>query len=216
VSWFPKSSEASPFDGGRTVALQPGEDVLHAALAKANPGDRFSLAAGTYHESKISTLSVPVTITSADGADVSVSFARSHLFVLTGNGGLALDGLNVTGTKAPDGKGNSFIATSGVKGSGNHRLSFENMTFKDFDINGFFAVVTATKGSFFDRIEVTNSTFENISGTVFKLDEEADDYGIYNSEFLKIENSQFNNIGGLIASVYRGGRDESTFSLRSR
>jgi poly(beta-D-mannuronate) lyase len=211
VSWFPKSSEASPFDGGRTVALQPGEDVLHAALAKANPGDRFSLAAGTYHESKISTLSVPVTITSADGADVSVSFARSHLFVLTGNGGLALDGLNVTGTKAPDGKGNSFIATSGVKGSGNHRLSFENMTFKDFDINGFFAVVTATKGSFFDRIEVTNSTFENISGTVFKLDEEADDYGIYNSEFLKIENSQFNNIGGLIASVYRGGRDESTF-----
>ena len=58
---------------------------------------------------------------------------------------------------------------------------------------------------------IKDSRFENISGTALKLDQETDDYGIYNAEFLTIENSQFRNIGGPVASVYRGGTDESTF-----
>ena len=44
-----------------------------------------------------------------------------------------------------------------------------------------------------------------------KLDTETDDYGIYNAEYVVIEDSRFERIGGSVAAVYRGGRDESTF-----
>jgi poly(beta-D-mannuronate) lyase len=45
----------------------------------------------------------------------------------------------------------------------------------------------------------------------FKFDAETDDYGIYNIEYLIIRNSEFEDVGGSVASIYRGGRDESTF-----
>ncbi|KCZ93451.1 chondroitinase-B domain-containing protein [Hyphomonas johnsonii] len=211
VSWYPKASEASPFEGGRDIQLQPGTDVLFTALKTAEPGDHYTLAPGSYRESKIIQVDTPVTIASRGGDVAVLSFERSHLFVLTGNGSLALGGLVVSGDAAPDGSGNSFISTSSIRGSGNHILSLSHIRVQDFDVNRGFSVVSAAKGSFFDRIDVENSDFENISGAVFKLDEETDDYGIYNAEFLSIRDSHFKMIGGPIAAVYRGGRDESTF-----
>lgn len=210
VSWYPKPSEASPFDQSREIALSPGTDVLSDALSTAQAGDHYVLAPGAYHESKLITLDVPVTVRAAGDAPV-VSFERPSLFVLTGNGALALDGMHVTGAAAPDGSGNAFISTSAVGGSGNHVLSLNNVRIEAFDVNRGFSVVSAAKGSFFDRIDVSGSAFEDISGIPFKLDQETDDYGIYNSEFLSISDSTFAQVGGPIASVYRGGRDESTF-----
>lgn len=211
VSWYPKASEGSPFTQKREIALAPGVDVLSAALADANPGDHFVLSTGQYHESKLITLNAAVTLRTTGSESTQLSFERPHLFVLTGNGALALEGLTVSGAAAPDGKGNSLVSTSPVEGSGNHILSLKNVRVEDFDVNRGFSVVSAQKGSFFDRIDVTGSSFENVSGTVFKLDPETDDYGIYNSEFLSITDSVFENISGPVASVYRGGTDESTF-----
>jgi poly(beta-D-mannuronate) lyase len=211
VSWYSKPAEGSPFGTGREVRLEPGTDVLSSALASAVPGDQFILAEGHYRESKIITLSVPVTVRAGSGTTPVLSFERPHLFVLTGNGGLDLEGLRSTGVSAPDGSGNSFISTSAVEGSGNHLLRLTDMQFEDFDVNRGFSVVSAAKGSFFDEITVSDSSFADISGIVFKLDQETDDYGIYNAEYLTLKDSRFENIGGSIASVYRGGRDESTF-----
>ena len=211
TDWYPKPTEASPFEQSREIVLEPGTDVLWEALATAQPGDHYVLTSGRYHESKQITLEVPVTVRAAAAAEPVVSFERPNLFVLTGNSALALDGLRVTGEAAPDGSGNSFISTSSVKGAGNHLLSLSNIEVDEFDVNRGFSVVSAAKGSFFDRIDVSGSTFENISGTVFKLDAETDDYGIYNAEYLTITDSAFDTIGGPIAAVYRGGRDESTF-----
>ena len=211
VSWYAKSAEGSPFRSGKEIRLEPGIDVLSAALASAVPGDEFVLSEGAFRESKIITLQVPVTVRAESDVAPVLSFERPHLFVLTGDGGLELEGLRVTGASAPDGSGNSFISTSSVEGSGNHLLRLSNMDFEDFDVNRGFSVVSAAKGSFFDEISVIGSSFEDISGIVFKLDQETDDYGIYNTEYLTISESAFKNIGGPIASVYRGGRDESTF-----
>ena len=85
------------------------------------------------------------------------------------------------------------------------------MVFDDFVVNRGFSVLTAAKGTFFDRVDVSNSTFKNISGTAFKFDAETDDYGIYNVEYLIIRDSAFENVRGAATSIYRGGRDESTF-----
>lgn len=211
ADWYPKASDGSPFEGGRKISLQPGADVLSAALSSARRGDHFVLASGRYHESKQIVLDVPVTIVAAEGDSPVLSFERPSLFVLTGDGGLALDGLRITGESAPDGKGNSVISTSAVSGSGNHLLSLKNVRVEALDVNGGFSVVSAAKGSFFDRIDIAKSHIEGVSGTVFKLDQETDDYGIYNSEFLTIVDSYFESVGGSIVSVYRGGSDESTF-----
>lgn len=211
VDWYPKPSEGSPFEQTREITLSPGTDVLSAAMATAEQGDHFVLAPGEYRESKLITLDEAVTVRAAAGVLPTVSFERPHLFVLTGNGALALDGVTVSGKAAPDGKGNSLVTSSSERGSGNHTVRLENVRIEDFDVNRGFSVVSAEKGSFFDLIHVENSHFENVSGTAFKLDPETDDYGIYNSEFLTIVDSTFENIGGTVASVYRGGRDESTF-----
>jgi len=211
VTWYPKAPDASVFEGGRTIKLTPGSDVLSSALKDAKPGDRFVLSAGKYHEATAITVSNPISVVSETPSEVFISFERPSLFVLTGKGGLTLEGLTVTGKSAPDGKGNSLVSTSAVLGSGNHLLHLKSMTIKDFDVNRGFSVVSASKGSFFDYIKVEDSSFRNVSGTVFKLDEESDDYGIYNSEYLTISNSEFTDIAGPVASVYRGGRDESTF-----
>lgn len=211
VAWYAKPSAASPFDGGNVIALEPGENKLSEALASAEPGDEFVLAAGDYNEAKSINLQIPVTIRAAEPGTVNLSFERRNLFLLSLNGGLKLSGLTVTGASAPDNVGNSFIASTTRGGPGNHVVEMSDMVFDDFVINRGFSILTAAKGTFFDRVEVSNSSFSNISGIPFKFDAETDDYGIYNVEYLIIKDSAFSDVRGSIATIYRGGRDESTF-----
>lgn len=49
------------------------------------------------------------------------------------------------------------------------------------------------------------------TGSILSLDTETDDLGIYNVENVVIKNSQFRDIQGAVANIYRGGTDESTF-----
>jgi poly(beta-D-mannuronate) lyase len=65
--------------------------------------------------------------------------------------------------------------------------------------------------TFASRIEIRNSSFKNISGHVVALDREVDDLGIYNGEYITIADSSFSEIAGSVATIYRGGTDESTF-----
>ena len=211
VDWYPKPSAASPFEGGKTISVEPGINAISEAFAKAEPGDELVLAAGDYNEEKTINLQIPVTVRAAEPGSVSLSFERRNLFLLSSNGGLRLSGLNVTGAAAPDNVGNSFIASSTRGGAGNHVVELSEMVFEDFVINRAFSIVTAAKGTFFDRVEVTNSVFKNISGVPFKFDAETDDFGIYNVEYLVIKDSAFSDLRSSVASIYRGGRDESTF-----
>lgn len=211
VDWYPKPSAASPFEGGKMIAVEPGINVIAEAFAAAEPGDELVLAPGDYIEEKTINLQIPVTVRAAEPGTVNLRFERRNLFMLSSNGGLRLSGLTVTGASAPDNVGNSFIASSTRGGAGNHVVELSDMVFEDFVINRAFSIVTAAKGTFFDRVEVTNSVFKNISGVPFKFDAETDDFGIYNVEYLIIKNSEFSDLRGAVASIYRGGRDESTF-----
>ena len=211
VPWYPKPSSDSPFEGGTTTNITPGENKISAALASAEAGDEIVLAPGDYNEARTINLQIPVTIRAAEAGTVNLSFERRNLFLLSSTGGLKMSGLNVTGASAPDNVGNSFIASTTRGGSGNHEVELVDMVFDNFVINRGFSILTAAKGTFFDRVEVQNSTFSNISGIAFKFDAETDDYGIYNVEYLIIKDSTFSDVRGSVASIYRGGRDESTF-----
>lgn len=211
VSWYPKPSSDSPFGTGKTIEIEPGENKIAQAMATAEAGDEIVLAPGAYNEAKSINLQIPLTVRAAEVGTVDLSFERRNLFLLSSTGGLKLSGLNVTGGAAPDAVGNSFIASTARGGTGNHVVELSDMVFADFVVNRGFSILTAAKGTFFDRVEVRNSSFKNISGVAFKFDAETDDYGIYNVEYLIVRDSEFENVRGSVASIYRGGRDESTF-----
>lgn len=211
VPWYPKPSADSPFGIGKTIKVGPGENKIAEAMLSAEAGDEIVLAPGAYNEAKSINLQIPLTIRAAEVGTVDLSFERRNLFLLSSTGGLKLSGLRVTGRAAPDAVGNSFIASTARGGTGNHVVELTDMVFTDFVVNRGFSVLTAAKGTFFDRVEVRNSKFKNISGVAFKFDAETDDYGIYNVEYLIVRDSEFEGVRGQVASIYRGGRDESTF-----
>jgi poly(beta-D-mannuronate) lyase len=93
----------------------------------------------------------------------------------------------------------------------NFEVSIEDTVIRDLTVNKFFNVIIVSKGTMADRIDISGSTFQDISGSVLKLDQETDDFGIYNAEYVDISSSVFERINGPVVDVYRGGTDESTF-----
>ena len=209
VSWYPKTEPLVPFQSGKAISVSPGEGALFNAVKTAEAGDTIVLGAGDYIAGKFIRIDKPLTIRS--NGDVTLSFERSALFEIMDGGSLQIIGLDISGKDAPDYKGNAVIRTQPYAMLQNYRLEIIGTDFSDLDINQSFNVVSAAKGTFADNILVKGSSFETVSGAVFKLETESDDYGIYNAEYLTIENSEFKDIEGAIVDYYRGGTDESTF-----
>ena len=93
----------------------------------------------------------------------------------------------------------------------NYQLSLNQVSIEDLNINHSFNFLTVSKGSFADDIEIVDSSFKNVTGAILALDQENDDNGIYNSEYVTIRNSSFDTVEGDLVDYYRGGTDESTF-----
>ena len=208
VPWYPKPPADSPLGSGKTVQVPAQEGALFAAVRDAAPGDVLALAPGRHVATKILTLDKPLTVT---GEGATVAFERSALFQIEDGGALRLQGLTITGEDAPDMTGNAVIRTSPYSMTTNYVLEIVDTDFLDLDVNRFFDVVRAAKNTMADRITVENINVETVSGMVFNLDDEIDDYGRYNAEYLTIRDSSFRDVQGPLVSLYRGGRDESTF-----
>jgi poly(beta-D-mannuronate) lyase len=209
VSWYPKTPARVEFGSGEVISVPAEPGAFFAATQKANPGDVLNLAAGTHAVRKTLALRVPVTIRA--GGDANLTFQRSALFQIENGGALRLEGLTISGKEAPDMVGNALIRTSPYAMTQNYRLEIIDTVVEDLDINRFFDVVRGSKGTMADHIRIEGSTFRNISGSVFKLDAERDDFGRYNAEYVTISDSMFEAVQGPLAALYRGGRDESTF-----
>ena len=110
-----------------------------------------------------------------------------------------------------DNAGISVIRTSPYSMLQNYRLEIIDSNFTDIDINHSFSVLATSKGTFADNILIKDSSFKDVTGSILKLNKEDDEFGIYNSEYVTIENSTFENVGQELISYYRGGTDESTF-----
>lgn len=211
VTWYPKPAEDSLFDTGKTITIESGENRIAEALSEAEPGDILILGAGHFNEPQTIDVKFPITIKAAEPLASSLSFERRNLFLLSSKGAIKLEGVEVTGERAPDASGNSFIASTSLGGSGNHTVKIINSKLSNFVVNRGFSIVSAAKGTFFDKVLIEGTEISNVSGIPFKFDTETDDFGIYNVEYLKIRNSKFRQIRKEVANVYRGGRDESTF-----
>ena len=209
--WYPKPDKASRFGTGQTHTIKAEGDKLIETVAMAGAGDVIELSPGTYLVEKIISLNKPITIRAKGDEKATIEFERTTLFEILEGGALQLEGLTLSGKRAPDVAGNSLVRTSRYSMLKSYDLVVRNCEISDLDVNHSFNFLTVAKGTFAERIEIHHSSFSNITGAILALDKETDDLGLYNAEYVTINGSKFENIGKALLTIYRGGTDESTF-----
>lgn len=215
VSWYAKPGNAMAFGAsGRVHEVFPGEDRLVQAAMAAQDGDVLLLQPGTHIANQTIPLDKTLSIRGAvgeKGAEPVIQFARPSLVELREGGNLQLSNVVIDGALAPDSVGNSVIRTTTYPILSNMRVEFDSVVVRDMQVNKSFNVLTLGKSALADRVTIRNSVFSNITGAVVSAEAETEDFGQYNVEYLDIIDNAFADIGGPVATVYRGGRDESTF-----
>lgn len=211
TSWYPKPEKAPRFGGGQTHTIEAAGDKLFAAVVNAKAGDVIELKPGHYQVEKLIVIDKPLTIRSAGSEKPVIEFERTALFEIHEGGALKIEGLLISGASAPDVAGNSLIRTSRYSMLAPYDLIVKDCEIKDLDVNHSFNFLSVSKSTFAERIEIHDSKFTNISGAILALDKETDDLGLYNVEYVTITESDFEDIGKALLSIYRGGTDESTF-----
>ena len=209
--YYAKAQSGGTFGAGAKIAVAAGGDNLAAAFAMAHEGDRLVLAAGDYPLDRTLIVDKAITIEAAPGARPHIRFRRDALFELAERGNLKLQDLDIDGAEAVDYQGNAMIRTSRLPIIANFQLELDGVHVRDLKVNANFDVIRLGKSTLAGRLRIANSSFENISGKVVEADGELDNFGRYNIEYLEVVKSTFKNINDTIASLYRGGNDESTF-----
>lgn len=211
VSWYPKSELSVAFQSGNIITVSSEEGELGTAVQSAQPGDTLLLKDGHYNVSNILAITKPLTFKALNKHQAIISFKRPSLFEIQNNGNLQLDGLRITGINSPNASGNSVVRTRSTGMLTNYRFEMLNSIVEQLNIHHQFHFFDSGNRAFADEINISHNLFSHISGDLFRLDKETDDKGIYNAEYLTLSHNQFEHIQGSVASVYRGGKDESTF-----
>ena len=222
ASYYPKPGAKMAFGGsGNTIEVMPGEDTLVDAVRAAKDGDTIQLLEGDYIVNRSIPLDKTITISGVgapfaneggvNSARSRILFGRPTLVEVREGGNLQLTQLMIDGALAPDSVGNSVIRTTTYPIQSNLRIALDKVWVTGLKVNKSFNVITLGKSTLADNVTITESVFSDITGTVLSASAEREDYGQYNVEYLTIMGNSFADIGGPIADVYRGGRDESTF-----
>ena len=211
VAWYEKPGYGGKFDGGTEISVSPGEDALFNAVASASPGDVLQLSDGEYLSAKIIVIEIPLTIRGSRRSAARLKFERSTLFEIVDGGSLKLERLHIDGSAAPDAYANSVIRTSRYSMLSNYDVELNEIDVVNLNTNHSFNLLEVWGHTFAQDISIRNSSVSEVSGHIVQLHRETDDLGIYNGEYITITDSKFENIGGSVATVYRGGTDESTF-----
>ena len=212
ASFYPKPDDATEFESGDTIGVEPGVDTVVQALRRSGPGDTLVLEnGGEYLMTRYAYIDHPVTIKTGDGERAVVRSEKSSFFIIENGGALELENLWMDGAASPDLAGNNVVSTSRYSMNRNYSLSVRNSRITNLDVNRNFDFLKVYMSTFADSIEIFDTEISNITGSVLSLDKETDDLGIYNVENVSIKGSRFTDIQGAVASIYRGGTDESTF-----
>ncbi|REG89085.1 chondroitinase-B domain-containing protein [Winogradskyella sediminis] len=173
--------------------LQPTIDAAH-------DGDIIAIADGSYSISQ--SLKIAKTLTIQSDGDTELIFSgasKTPLFSLQPRGKLTVKSLKLKGD------GSNYAFASLKKNMSNHF----GLMVSNTEINDFNYVLKVYKQSFSERITFENTSISNCENGI-ELSEETNDRGDYNTEYLTINNCNFNNVKQNVVDYYRGGYDEST------
>ncbi|MEO9599829.1 polysaccharide lyase 6 family protein [Parasphingorhabdus sp.] len=211
VDWYPKPAIGKRFGTGKEIPVPPGEDTLTDVFATAVEGDQLLLGDGEYLVNKTLLLDRAITIRGAKDGRTKLLFSRPSLLEIREGGSVKLANLQIDGAASPDSVGNAMIRTTIYPIQSNFMIKLDGVSVTNLDVNRSFHVIALGKSSMADRVTIKDSNFSNISGSILLANAETEDYGQYNVEYFDVSNSNFEDIGGALFNVYRGGRDESTF-----
>ncbi|MBQ4832058.1 alginate lyase [Pseudoalteromonas sp. MMG010] len=212
ADFYSKEEAKVAFQSGKKINVKSGSDTLLTALKASNPGDVLVLEnGGEYLLTKLASVNHPLTIMAEKGKKPVIRSQKPSFLVIENGGALEVENLWFDGEQSPDYKGNNIIRTSGYSMNINYSLSVRNVKVTNLDINGYFDFFKATANTFADYIEIIDSNMTNITGSILVLNHETDDLGIYSVENLTLKGNTFKDIKAEVATVYRGGFDESTF-----
>ncbi|WP_298196561.1 polysaccharide lyase 6 family protein [Novosphingobium sp.] len=215
-TWYPKPAAEPAPRALLALSVTLADGALVKALAEA-AGDRcLELAAGTYPVDRTLLVDRPICIRSAPGARATLQFTQAPLFELAPGGGLRLQRIDLRAEDPADAVGNAVIRTMTLPMPSEAVIELDQVDVRNLDVNKAFDVISIGKSAMAATIRITDSTFANISGNIVSADAERDDFGRYNAEAVEISGSRFTDVGGAIASIYRGGTDESTFGPQVR
>ena len=212
TNYYPKNETSVAFNSGDTIKVKPGTNTILTALEASKAGDVLLLEnGGEYLLTKFVEVRHPITLMAAKGKKPIIRSQKPNFINIENGGALAVENLWFDGAESPDYKGNSIISTSSTSMNINYNLLVRNIKVTDLDVNGYFYFFKANAGTFADRIDILDSEFSNITGAILQMNREVDDLGVYSVENLTISGNTFKDIKEEVATVYRGGTDESTF-----
>lgn len=212
ASYYVKIETSNPFTSGKTIKVPQGVNTIIDAIAQSEKGDVLVLEnGGTYLLTKYAVIDKALSIYCQEGEKAKIQSEKQSFFKIENGGALRFQNILFDGAESPDRVGNNIVSTSKYSMNTNYSLVLENCEVQNLDKNHSFDFLKAYKHTFADSIVLRNTNMVNITGSIFNLDMEVEDLGIYNVENLQIENCNFKDIQGVIANVYRGGTDESTF-----
>ncbi|WP_417859586.1 chondroitinase-B domain-containing protein [Winogradskyella sediminis] len=182
-----------------THTITKAED-LQPTIDAAHDGDIIAIADGSYSISQ--SLKIAKTLTIQSDGDTELIFtgaSKTPLFSLQPRGKLTVKSLKLKGD------GSNYAFASLKKNMSNHF----GLMVSNTEINDFNYVLKVYKQSFSERITFENTSISNCENGI-ELSEETNDRGDYNTEYLTINNCNFNNVKQNVVDYYRGGYDEST------
>jgi poly(beta-D-mannuronate) lyase len=203
ISATTNAANTSNANAQKTTTVSTASELAAAISAGANT--KIILKAGSY------TFLEPIVIKgnviiSSNGAVVNfaTNTAINNLFTLQQNAQLTIQNSSINASAVA---AQHFIAVTS-DGSGIHN----SLGITGCKIQGFTgaAIVMAPKSSYLDMITIQNSVFENNKAALLSLKDEDDNKGYYNAERIVVTNNSFTNHTGQLATIYRGGNDEST------
>jgi poly(beta-D-mannuronate) lyase len=203
ISATTNPANTSNANAQKTTTVSTVSELATAISAGANT--KIVLKAGTYTFSEPIVIKGSVTL-SSNGAAVNfaTSSAINNLFTLQQNAQLTIHNSSINASAVA---AQHFMAVTS-DGSGIHN----SISITASKIQGFTgaAIVMAPKSSYLDKITIQNSVFENNKAALLSLKDEDDNKGYYNAERIVVTNNSFTNHTGQLATIYRGGNDEST------
>ncbi len=196
ASWYSNVVEArEPI----THKVSEVED-LQTKINEASSGDIIALSEGTYIVNESLVINKSITIQSEGKVKVVYAgAANTPLFSLQPYGKLTAHNVVLKGN-------NSNYAFASLKENMSNHFG---LSVSECEISNFNYVLKAYKESFAERVTFENTSISDCENGI-ELSEEKNDKGDYNTEYLTINNCNFDNVKQNVVDYYRGGYDEST------
>jgi poly(beta-D-mannuronate) lyase len=198
TTWF--SNEVEAKDLVTHIVTKTAE--LQTNINEASNGDIIALAEGVYQVTSSLVINKTLTIQSQGEVKAQLVFSgesNTPLFSLHPKGKLTVNNLILKGNKS-----NYAFASLKENMSNHFGLVVANSEISDFNY-----VLKVYKESFAERITFDHTSISNCENGI-ELSEETNDKGDYNTEYLTINNCNFNTVKANVIDYYRGGYDEST------